>query len=97
VAAAAGEGAGRLPMKRGSQEAATWRRLIEDRLGAGPGVPVFEVGARLAPEGALKAEVTNAAARHLHVLRGRLADPAAVVTAGHAYRLAERLAVGIVE
>jgi hypothetical protein len=94
---AAGEGAGRLPMKRGSHEAATWRRLIEDRLEGGAGVAVVEVGARLAPEGALKAEVTNAAARHLHVLRGRLADPAAVVTAGHAYRLAERLAVGIVE
>jgi len=96
VAPNAGEGAGRLPMKRGSHEAATWRRLIEDRLEGGAGVPVVEVGARLAPEGALKAEVTNAAARHLHILRGRLADPAAVVTAGHAYRLAERLAVGIV-
>jgi hypothetical protein len=92
----AGRPPGRLPMRRGSQEAATWRQLIEDRLAGGPGVPVVEVGARLAPEGALKAEVTNAAARHLHVLRGRLADPAAVVTAGHAYRLAERLAVGIV-
>jgi len=87
--------AGRLALKAANHEAATWRRLIDDRLAAGPGVPVVEIGARLAPEGALKPEVTNAAARHLHVLRGRLADPAAVVTAGHAYRLAERLAVGV--
>jgi len=91
--------AARVAMKAGSQEAATWRRLIDDRLtggAGGPGVAVTEVGERLAPEGALKAEVTNAAARHLHVIRGRLADPAAIVTAGHAYRLAERLAAGIV-
>src|SRR5262249_55509290 len=71
--------AARVVMKAGSQEAATWRRLIDDRLAGGPGVAVTEVGERLAPEGALKAEVTNAAARHLHVLRGRLADPAAIV------------------
>jgi hypothetical protein len=93
----------RLPLKAESHEAATWRRLIDDRLASvsgsagGQGVAVTEIGERLAPEGALKAEVTNAAARHLHVLRGRLADPSAIVTAGHAYRLAERLAVGIVE
>ncbi len=86
---------GRLALKAGSHEAATWRRLIDDRLAGGPGVPVVEIGARLAPEGAGKPEVTNAAARHLHTLRGRLADPAAVVTAGHAYRLAERLTAGI--
>jgi len=95
-ALAAGEVKGRLAMKSGSHEAATWRRLIDDRLAGGPGVPVVEIGARLAPEGALKPEITNAAARHLHVLRGRLADAGAVVTGGHAYRLAERLTVGVV-
>ncbi len=92
-------GAAPLALKAGGHEAVTWRRLIADRLAedaGGSGVPVVEIGARLAPEGALRAEVTNAAARHLHLLRGRLAEPAAIVTAEHAYRLAERLVVGIV-
>jgi len=84
----------RVQLKPGSQEGATWERLIEDRLEGGEGVPVLEVGERLAPEGALKAEVTNVAARHLHVLRGRLEDPAAIVTAQHAYRLRDGLRVG---
>lgn len=84
----------RVQLKPGSQEGLTWERLIEDRLEGGEGVPVIEVGERLAPEGALKAEVTNVAARHLHVLRGRLEDPAAIVTAQHAYRLRDGLRVG---
>lgn len=84
----------RVQLKPGSQEGATWERLIEDRLEGGEGVPVTEVGERLAPEGALRAEVTNMAARHLHVLRGRLEDPAAIVTAQHAYRLRDGLRVG---
>jgi hypothetical protein len=84
----------RVQLKPGSQEGVTWERLIEDRLEEGEGVPVTEVGERLAPEGALRAEVTNLAARHLHVLRGRLEDPAEIVTARHAYRLREGLRVG---
>ena len=81
----------RVQLKPGSQEGVTWERLIEERM---EGVPVIEVGERLAPEGALRAEITNVAARHLHVLRSRLEDPAAIVTAQHAYRLRDELRVG---
>lgn len=85
----------RLQLKTGSQEGRTWLALLEDRLKAGDGLPVQEVGERLAPEGALKAEITNMAARHLHLLRSRLEDPAAIVTAHHAYRLQDGLRVGV--
>jgi hypothetical protein len=84
----------RLSLKPGSQEAATWAGLLEDRLAGGDGLPVVEVGRRLAPEDAGKAEMTNLAARHLHVLRGRLQDGGAIVTLHHAYRLSDRLRVG---
>lgn len=46
------------------------------------------------PERARRAEITNLAARHIHDLRGRLRDGAAIVTTHHAYRLAENLRVG---
>lgn len=85
----------RLQLKSGSQEARTWERLIADRLEGGAGVPVAEVGERLAPEGALRAEITNVAARHLHLLRSRLEDSATIVTAQHAYRLRDGLRVGL--
>jgi hypothetical protein len=85
----------RLQLKAGSQEGRTWLALIEDRLDDDDGLPVQEVGERLAPEGALKAEITNVAARHLHLLRSRLEDPAAIVTARHAYRLKDGLRVGL--
>ena len=84
----------RLACKAGSQEAATWIELIEDRLRGGEGVPVLEVGTRIAPEGAGRAELTNLAARHIHGLRGRLRDGGAIVTAHHAYRLAEGVRIG---
>ena len=84
----------RLAFKPGSQEAVTWTELIEDRLCGGDGLPVLEVGARIAPEGAGRAEITNLAARHIHGLRARLRDGGAIVTANHAYRLAEGLQVG---
>jgi hypothetical protein len=84
----------RVALKPGSQEAATWAGLLEDRLAGGDGLPVVEVGRRLAPEGAGKAEMTNLAARHLHVLRGRLTDGGAIVTLHHAYRLSDRLRIG---
>ncbi len=85
----------RLQLKSASQEGRTWLALIEDRLENGDGLPVQDVGERLAPEGALKAEITNVAARHLHLLRSRLEDPAAIVTAHHAYRLQDGLRVGM--
>jgi hypothetical protein len=89
-----GEVGRRLQLKEGQHEAVTWRALIEDRLAGGAGLPVLEVGARLAAAGAGRAEITNVAARHIHNLRGRLADPAAIRTAHHTYRLGENLAVG---
>ena len=57
-------------------------------------MPVLDVGERIAPEGAGRAEITNLAARHLHGLRSRLQDGSAIVTARHAYRLADGLRVG---
>jgi hypothetical protein len=85
----------RVALRAGSQEAVTWSELIADRFdNDGGGVPVLEVGARLAPEGAGRAEITNLAARHIHGLRSRFQDGAAIVTANHAYRLADGLRVG---
>jgi hypothetical protein len=96
VAPVAGDPARRrIVFKPGNQEAATWQSLLLDRLTDGGGLQVLEVGGRLAPSGAGKAELTNVAARHLHTLRGRLEDPAAILTARHAYRLCERLLVGL--
>jgi hypothetical protein len=88
------EGGKRVSLKAGSQEALTWIELIDDRLQGGEGVPVLEVGTRIAPEGAGRPEITNLAARHVHGLRSRLKDGSAIVTARHAYRLAEGLRVG---
>jgi hypothetical protein len=85
----------RVVFKPGNQEAVTWQSLLLDRLTNGSGLPVLEVGGRLAPSGAGKPEITNVAARHLHTMRGRLEDPAAILTAHHAYRLCERLLVGL--
>jgi hypothetical protein len=86
----------RLTFKAGSQEAVTWTELVEDRLEGGEGLPVVDVGTRIAPEGAGRAELTNLAARHIHGLRSRLKDGGAIVTAHHAYRLAEGVRVGVV-
>src|SRR5438270_7445914 len=77
----------RLAFKPGSQEAATWAALLGDRLAAGPGLPVLDVGSRLAPPDAGRPEFPHPAARHLHTLRGRLEDGAAIQTAHHSYRL----------
>ena len=85
---------GRMAFKAGSQEAVTWTELVEDRFQGGEGVPVIDVGQRIAPEGAGRAEITNLAARHIHGLRSRLKDGGAIVTAHHAYRLAEGLRIG---
>jgi hypothetical protein len=87
----------RVAFKPGNQEAATWRSLLHDRLTCGGGLAVLDVGSRLAPSGAGRPEITNVAARHLHTLRGRLEDSAAILTAHHTYRLCERLLVGLAE
>lgn len=79
-----------------SDEHETWRLLVEDRLTSGPGLPVVDVGRRIGPAQAERAELTNLAARHLHTLRSRLIDAAAIVTRDHAYQLRDGLTVGIV-
>jgi hypothetical protein len=102
AAAAGGGNAGdparrRLVCKPGNQEAVTWRALLDDRLSGGGGLAVLDVGARLAAAEAGRPEITNVAARHIHTLRGRLADAGAILTAHHTYRLGEHLAVGLAE
>jgi hypothetical protein len=85
----------RLRLRPDSPEGVTWTSLIADHFSGGEGLPVIDIGERLAPAGALRAEATNAAARHLHLLRSRLSDPGVIVTARHAYRLREDLEVGM--
>lgn len=80
--------------RTGSNEAVTWQRLIDERLATGAGVPVAEVGQRLAEDGAERAEISNLAARHIHALRGRLSSSSAIVTANRAYTLDPAVTVG---
>ncbi len=84
-------------LRLGSPECATWRALIEDHLGGSGGLPVLEVGERVAPEHAGRPEVTNCAARHIHQLRSRLRAGTAIRTANHAYSLDHSLRAAIVE
>ena len=81
-------------LKAGSQEATTWQSLLADRLAQNTGLPVLTLGARVAPPGAGRPEQTNLAARHIHALRARLADPTAIRTESHAYRLQDSLRLG---
>ena len=77
-----------------SQEGLTWQQLVADRIAGGAGVLVAEVGQRLADAGADRAEISNLAARHIHALRARLVNPAAIVTANRAYGLDGSVTVG---
>jgi hypothetical protein len=86
----------RVSLRPSAHEAVTWNALIEAHLGSGSGLPVAAVGARIGPANAERAELTNLAARHIHALRGRLSDPAAIVTVNHAYRLSDAVSAGIV-
>lgn len=86
--------AGRASFKAGSPEAETWTQLVADALAGGPGLPVLDVGKRIGPAEAERAELTNIAARHAHTLRGRLKSGEAIVTISHAYRLSDSLRVG---
>ena len=83
-------------LKAGAPEVQTWQQLIDDHLAGGDGVGVIDIGARLGEPGALRAEQTNLAARHLHSLRSRLRDGDAIVTAHHRYRLRDGLTAAIV-
>ena len=84
----------RIALRPGSPEIDTWNALVVDRLYGGDGVPVIDVGTRIGPGGAERAELTNLAARHIYTLRGRLVDQDAITTVRHAYRLAPQLRIG---
>ena len=79
-----------VPGRRSRRAASRPKRDVAtaDRRSAadGDGLAVVDVGARLGPPDAERAELTNLAARHVHTLRGRLDDAGAIVTAHHAYR-----------
>lgn len=87
---------GRVPLRASSPEAVTWASLIDDANGERSGLSVIGVGARLGGEGVERAEATNLAARHVHTMRGRLNNPAAIVTTDHAYRLADGITAAAV-
>ncbi|HXT69483.1 MAG TPA: hypothetical protein VN700_07000 [Vicinamibacterales bacterium] len=88
---------GKFTLKTGSPEAETWTALVKDLLSGGDGLAVVDVGARLAPPDADRAELTNIAARHIHTLRSRLRNSSDIVTARHAYRLNDQLRAGLVQ
>lgn len=83
-----------IPLKADSRELETWRDLVDAFLADGPGLPVRTLGARLAPDGAAGAELANAAARHIHGLRARLADPGLIETQDHHYRFGAQRLIG---
>jgi hypothetical protein len=86
--------ADRLELPANGHEALTWRALVQARLEGGPGVATRALGERVAPELALPAEQSNAAARHVYTLRRRLRVPDGLLTVDHRYALAQELAVG---
>lgn len=89
---------GRVELASDGHEAITWRALVGAYLRGEPGIPTHELGERVGPEGALRAEQGNAAARHVWTLRKRLRkhprDSDALLTVDHHYRLADELRVG---
>jgi hypothetical protein len=87
---------GRISFRWASPEATTWELLIDDALGSRAGLPVVDLGGRIGPANAERAELTNLAARHVHMLRSRLRAADALVTVNHAYRLSDQLRVGVV-
>jgi len=86
-------GRARVPLKVNGHEAATWRALVADRLHGGGGIEVLAVGERVGPPDAERAELTNAAARHIHTLRSRLSTTSAIATIEHRYRLGDGISV----
>ena len=85
---------GKKQLRPKTQEQISWKTLIDDYFDAGSGVPIDEVGQRLAAEDALRAERTNAAARHIHSLRARLSENDAILTENSAYSLNRELLIG---
>lgn len=84
------------PLRAGVPEIETWHGLITNRINDSDGIPVVDLGRRIAEPGAERAELTNIAARHIHTLRARLRDADAIVTRNHRYLLAETLTVAVV-
>ncbi|CAM2067628.1 hypothetical protein SCOR_19755 [Sulfidibacter corallicola] len=82
-----GSGKRCLTLKPDSQESRTWSQLIDAYLQGQAGISVRALGRRLAPEHALQAEMTNAAARHIHGLRARLTQGGAITTQSGFYLL----------
>jgi hypothetical protein len=87
---------GRITLRPDSPESETWRLLIKSHLAGDDGMAVVDLGARVGPAQAERAELTNLAARHIHTLRSRLRSATDIATVKHAYRLNDRLRVGIV-
>lgn len=85
---------GRVELAASAQEAVSWRALVRVRMDEEVGIPTRAVGERVAPQLALAAEQSNAAARHIYALRRRLRDPESLLTVEHHYRLSDELAVG---
>lgn len=96
-AVAGPSGTHRVGLRADGQEIVTWRQLLEDSFDRRAGLPVVDVGRRVSPQGAGRAEWINLAARHVHALRARLVKAAALVTHQHAYRVADGLVTGLVE
>lgn len=90
------QGKSRVSLRPKSHEAHTWSQLLQDYFELGSGICISTLGSRIATKDASKAECTNAAARHIHVLRKRLRDPQSIVTMYGVYRLSPHLKVGIV-
>jgi len=87
---------GRITIRPDSPESETWTHLIKSHLAGNEGIAVVDLGARVGPPQAERAELTNLAARHIHTLRSRLRFAADIATVNHAYRLNDRLRVGFV-
>ena len=87
---------GRIALRPDSPESETWSLLIKSHLAGDEGIAVVDLGARVGPPHAERAELTNLAARHVHTLRSRLRSAGDIATVKHAYRLNDRLRVGIV-
>jgi hypothetical protein len=87
---------GRITLRPDSPESETWALLVKSQLAGDEGIAVVELGARVGPPEAERAELTNLAARHIHTLRSRLRSASDIATVKHAYRLNDRLRVGFI-
>ena len=80
--------------ERGRVERPTWQALFAAVFEGTESPGTEELGRRLAPEGALGPEISNAASRHMGRMRDKLSERTAVETREHRYRLRPGLRVG---